>query len=210
VLQFGSYSWFKNGCLGWLYSVLFPLCRCSDFRLVKHKYLLVKYIWGCVIIRYWHRCLRYHKKIVGGRTTYGTLSPERTPFQIGINGKSHLWKVPGERWISHTYPMQLWAHSLLKIPSPGPVFYGTRWLPRRPCKILNSHQSVGLLEGWNRGGCTIDLCKVAVQGRSRPTLIHLFIHSFIITNLLDCIFNTQWILQASHWRFRWTHKTFLM
>jgi hypothetical protein len=34
---------------------------------------------------------------MGDRTTYGTLSPERTPFQNGINGKSHLQKVLRER-----------------------------------------------------------------------------------------------------------------
>jgi hypothetical protein len=42
---------------------------------------------------------------VGDRTTHGTLSHERTPFQSGINGKSQLRKVPRERCISHTYPM---------------------------------------------------------------------------------------------------------
>jgi hypothetical protein len=31
-------------------------------------------------------------------------------------------------------------------------------------KILHFIQSVGLLEGWNSGGCTIDLGKVTVQG----------------------------------------------
>jgi hypothetical protein len=42
---------------------------------------------------------------VGDRNTYGTLSPERTPFQNGINGKSHMRKVLREICISHTYPM---------------------------------------------------------------------------------------------------------
>jgi hypothetical protein len=34
---------------------------------------------------------------VGDRTTNRTLSPETTPFQNGINGKSHLRKVSGKR-----------------------------------------------------------------------------------------------------------------
>jgi hypothetical protein len=45
--------------------------------------------------------------------------------------KGHLFKlgkVPTRRWISHTYTMWLWGHSLFKISSPGPVFYGTKWL----------------------------------------------------------------------------------
>jgi hypothetical protein len=71
---------------------------------------------------------------MGDRTTDGTLSPERTPFQNGINGQSHLQKVLRERRISHTYSMWLWGHSLFKISSPGPLFHGTRWLPRRPHK----------------------------------------------------------------------------
>jgi hypothetical protein len=50
------------------------------------------------------------------------------PFQIGIDWWSHLRKVPKRRWISHTYPMWLWCHSLFKISSPGPVFHGTQWL----------------------------------------------------------------------------------
>jgi hypothetical protein len=45
-------------------------------------------------------------------------------------------------------------------------------------KILHFIRSVGLLEGWNRGGCTIDLCKVAVQGpiEAHPLFIHSYIH----------------------------------
>jgi hypothetical protein len=39
-----------------------------------------------------------------------------------------LWKVPRRGWISHTYPMWLWGHSLFKILSPEPVLYGTKWL----------------------------------------------------------------------------------
>jgi hypothetical protein len=45
-----------------------------------------------------------------------------------------LWKVPRRRWISHTYPVWLWGHSLFKISSPGPVLYGTKWILWRPHK----------------------------------------------------------------------------
>jgi hypothetical protein len=46
-------------------------------------------------------------------------------------------------------------------------------------KILHFIGSVGLLEGWNRGGCTIDLGKIAVQGpiKAYPLFIHSFIHT---------------------------------
>jgi hypothetical protein len=41
-------------------------------------------------------------------------------------------------------------------------------------KILHFILSVRLLEGWNRGGCTIDPGKVAVQGpiKAYPSFIH--------------------------------------
>jgi hypothetical protein len=40
-----------------------------------------------------------------GRTIHRTLSSKGRPFQIWIDGWSHLWKVPRRRWISHTCPM---------------------------------------------------------------------------------------------------------
>jgi hypothetical protein len=48
-------------------------------------------------------------------------------------------------------------------------------------KILHSIQSVGLLKGWNRGGCTIDHWRSRCKGQFKPSpyaFIHLF-HSFI-------------------------------
>jgi hypothetical protein len=48
---------------------------------------------------------------MGGRTTYWTLPPKRTPFQTGIYRWPNLWMVPRRRWISHTYLMWLWVHS---------------------------------------------------------------------------------------------------
>jgi hypothetical protein len=55
-----------------------------------------------------------------------------SPFQTRIDKWSNLWKLPTRRRISHTYPMWLWGHSLFKILSPGPVFYGTKWLLWHP------------------------------------------------------------------------------
>jgi hypothetical protein len=48
-------------------------------------------------------------------------------------------------------------------------------------RILHVIWSVGLLEGWNRGGCTIDLERSRCKSWSRayPLCIHSFIHSFI-------------------------------
>jgi hypothetical protein len=45
-----------------------------------------------------------------------TLWPERTPSQIGTTKQCHQREVPRKWWISHTHPMWLWRHSLLKIP----------------------------------------------------------------------------------------------
>jgi hypothetical protein len=52
--------------------------------------------------------------------------------QTRIDRWPSLWKVPTRRWISRTYPMWLWGHSLFKISSPGPVLYGTKWILWRP------------------------------------------------------------------------------
>jgi hypothetical protein len=86
--------------------------------------------------------------MVGGRTTYRTLSLKRTLFQNGTDRQSYLQKVPKKRWISHTHPMQVWGHSLLKISSPGPLLYGTKRLSWCPIsRILYFIQSAGLLKG---------------------------------------------------------------
>jgi hypothetical protein len=53
---------------------------------------------------------------------------KKTPLQIVVDRWSHLRNVPRRRWISHTYPMWLWAHSLFKNSPHGPVLYGTKWL----------------------------------------------------------------------------------
>jgi hypothetical protein len=35
----------------------------------------------------------------------------------------------------HTPLLRLWDYSLLKTSSPEPLLYGAMWLPRRPCKL---------------------------------------------------------------------------
>jgi hypothetical protein len=98
---------------------------------------------------------------MGGRTTYRTLSPKRTLFQIGIDWWSHLRKVPRRRWISHTHPVWLWGCSPCRILSPGPVFHGTKWLLWHPhiqsptlhlrCGInkgLIKREAQQIIEGW--------------------------------------------------------------
>jgi hypothetical protein len=85
---------------------------------------------------------------MGGRTTHRTLPPKRTPFQTVFDRWPHLWKVPGRRWISHTYLMWLCGHSLFNILSPEPVLQGTTWLLWRPInKVLYFIRSVGLIKG---------------------------------------------------------------
>jgi hypothetical protein len=109
-----------------------------------------------------------------GRTTYRTLSPTRTPFQTGIGRWSHLWKVPRSKWFSHTYPMWLWGHSLIKISSPGPVLHRTKrllWCPHKQSPTF--HSSVGLIRRWSKGKHNRSLM-VAVQETDYydPPLIH--------------------------------------
>jgi hypothetical protein len=90
------------------------------------------------------------------RTTHRTLSSKRTPLQTGING-SHLWEVPRGRWISHTCPLWLWDYSPFVVSSPGPVFYGARWLLWRPHKWTPAvHLECGIDKGANKRGSTID------------------------------------------------------
>jgi hypothetical protein len=61
---------------------------------------------------------------------------------------SNLWKVPTRKRISHTYPMWLWGHSLLKISSPGPVFMEPSDFYDAPIfKVLHFIRSVRLIKG---------------------------------------------------------------
>jgi hypothetical protein len=68
------------------------------------------------------------------RTIYRTQSSEGIPIQTGIDGWSHLWKVPRRRWINRTCPVWLWGYSSFEISSPGPVLHGTKRLLWRPHK----------------------------------------------------------------------------
>jgi hypothetical protein len=82
-----------------------------------------------------------------------------------------------KRRISHTYPMWLWGHSLLKISPPGPPFHGTRWLPWHPHKSNTTlHPKCGAVGGVKRRGMHNRSRKVAVHGPIWAS--PLFIHSF--------------------------------
>jgi hypothetical protein len=69
---------------------------------------------------------------MGGGTAHGTLSPQWAPLQTGIKQQSHLWQVSERKRNGHTYPVWMWGSRSLEIPSPGPIFHGTKWLFRRP------------------------------------------------------------------------------
>jgi hypothetical protein len=121
---------------------------------------------------------------MGGRTTYRTLSPKRTPFQTGIDWWSHLRKVPRSRRISHTYPVWLWGCSPCKISSPGPVFHGTKWLLCRPhIKSPALHSRCGINKGLIKRGSTIyherSWCKGWILWPTPYTYIHTYIHTYI-------------------------------
>jgi hypothetical protein len=102
---------------------------------------------------------------MGGRITYRTLSPKRTPFEIGIDWWSHLRKAPRIRRISHPYPMWLWGCSPHQISSPGPVFHGTKWLLWRPHIQSPTLQSrCGINKGLIKRGSTIDHWRSRCKG----------------------------------------------
>jgi hypothetical protein len=116
---------------------------------------------------------------MGGKTTYRTLSPKMTHFQTGIDRWPHLRKVP-RRWISHTYPMWLWGHSLFKISSPGPVFYGTKWLLWRPYEQSPTfHSKCRINKGVIKRGSKIDHWRSRCKGRILWSTPYAFIRSFI-------------------------------
>jgi hypothetical protein len=96
--------------------------------------------------------------------------------------------------------MWLWGHSLLKISSPGPFMEPGDYQDAPVSKTLHFIRIVGLLEGWNRGGRTIDPGKVAVQGSIKA--YSLFIHSFIFATKLGC---TVSFSSSPHIAPSWSH-----
>jgi hypothetical protein len=118
-----------------------------------------------------------------GRGVYRTVSPKRTPFQTGTDRWPHLRKVLRRRWISHKYPMWLWGHSLFKISSPEPVFYGTKWLLGRPHKQSPTFLSKCRIDkGVIKRGSTIGHWRSQCNGRiivAHSLSIHSFDHSYI-------------------------------
>jgi hypothetical protein len=106
------------------------------------------------------------------------LSPKRAPFQTRIDRWPYLRKVPRKRWISHTHPMWLWGHSLFKILSPGPVFYGTKRLLWGPHKQSPSFHSKCMIDkGLIKRGSTIDHWRSQFKRPNYygPPLTHSFI-----------------------------------
>jgi hypothetical protein len=88
-------------------------------------------------------------------------------------------KVPRETWIIHTHMLcDCEAISYLRFRHLGHYFMETCNYRDAPVsKILQFIRSVGLLEGWNRGECTIDLERSRCKGRSEP--YPLCIHSTV-------------------------------
>jgi hypothetical protein len=62
-----------------------------------------------------------------------TLSLERTPLQNGINTKLPLAKG-AQKKMNQLRTSYTIVRPWLNISSPGPLLYGARCLPRRPCK----------------------------------------------------------------------------
>jgi hypothetical protein len=105
-------------------------------------------------------------------------------FSNGVDRWPNLWTVPRRRWISHTCLMWLWGHSLFKISSPGPVFYGTKWLLRRTHKqSCTFHLKCRIDKGFfKKRGSTIDHWRSQCKGwiiMAHSLCFHSFIHSFI-------------------------------
>jgi hypothetical protein len=135
---------------------------------------------------------------MGGRTIYRTLSPKRTPFQTGIDRWPHLWMVPGKRWISHMHPMWLWGHRLFKILSPGPVFYGTKWLLWCPHKQSPTfHSKCKIDKGLIRKGSTIDHWRSQCKGQiimAHSLCIHSTVSSTVFWLVMPYDLGRAWSL----------------
>jgi hypothetical protein len=102
------------------------------------------------------------------------------PFQIGIDWSSHLRKVPRRRWISHTYPVWLWARSLFKISLPGPGLHGTKrqlWRPYIRSPTLHSRS--GINEGLIKRGSTTDHWRSRCNGWILRPTPYAYIYTYI-------------------------------
>jgi hypothetical protein len=119
------------------------------------------------------------QQTLGGSTTYRTLSPKRTPFQIGIDWRSRVRKVPRRRWISHTHPVWLWGCSPCKISSSGPIFHGTKWLLWRPhIQSPTLHSRCGINKGLIKSGSTIDHWRSRCKGWILWRIPYTYIHTY--------------------------------
>jgi hypothetical protein len=133
---------------------------------------------------------------MGGRITYWTLPPKRTPFQTRIDRWPNLWKVPTRRRFSHTYPMWLWGHSLFKISAPGQVLCGTKWLLWCPHNWSPTfHSECRINKGLSYRGNTIDHWRSWCRGQilwPTPLCIHTLTPPWTQSHTI-----TQWA--SSRW-----------
>jgi hypothetical protein len=139
-----------------------------------------------------------------GRTTYRTLSPKRTPFQIEIDWWSHLRKVPRRRRISHTYPMWLWGHSIFKV-----VLHWTEWLLW--CSHIQSpmlHSKCWINKGLIKRGSTIDhqrsRCKGWILCPIPYTYTCIYVH-----NIQHTLFFTSQHAKMHFVYFNWNNFDFM-
>jgi hypothetical protein len=104
----------------------------------------------------------------------GHLSPKRTPLHTGVDRWPYLQKVPWRRWISNTYPMQLWGHSIMWASSLQNQV--TTMMPHKQSPTF--HSKCRINEGVNLKGKHNRSLKVTVQGAGLlwPLLIHSFIN----------------------------------
>jgi hypothetical protein len=94
----------------------------------------------------------------------------RTPYQIGTDGRSYLWKCLEEDE-SATHVLCNWGFSSFTISSPGSVLHGTKWLLWRPHKQSPTcHSKCGINRGLNlKKGKHNRSVMVAAQG---PVVTH--------------------------------------
>jgi hypothetical protein len=102
-----------------------------------------------------------------------------TYFQTGIDGWSHLSKMPRRRLIRHTYCMWLWGYTSFKISSPGPVLHGIKWLLWRPHKWSPTVYSKCGIKGLIKGKAQQIRNGRGAGSDCGPPLIHTYIHTYI-------------------------------
>jgi hypothetical protein len=99
------------------------------------------------------------------------LLPEYVPEGRRSGGKRTVYHMP--------IPVLLWGLSLFKIAPFGSIFYGTKWLFRRPhVQDPALHSKYRIFEGIMRRGGTVDHCGSGARAKkAHPLDIHSFIHT---------------------------------